>query len=691
MTPLQVPLHQIHLASKLVSDDVVVGVRQSLPVPGVSFILGNDLAGGKVWGNTEVVPPPIVVSVPKHSNKADQCFQKHPHVFSACAVTRAMAKHGDLSVNSLSLEDTFLATPEGIDCSPSRSSVGDMQSDDPGSPSDSSDCLEVVAKLDVVQPVEVGSNTFPATSVCADEIDRPISELFKVSREELIKEQGTDSTLQPLFALAEAEDKIGGGVAGYFMQGGLLCRQWVFRCEAFTNTVLQVVVPCKFRKAVLELAHNGVAGHTGVRKTYDRVMRRYRLYEARAAARRRLGKVQSRMQTLFNRKAEHHKFQPGDLVLALLPLLNSPFQAKFMAPYKVVKCLPDHNYLLNTPDRRKKGQVCHINLLKPYFPSVGLPRTVPDEGSSESVAVSTVFKDCCLGSVSEELDEGVSGPPQEIVVGRLRNSEILADLSPHLSHLSTEERNDLVSLIHSFPSLFPDIPTRTSLVEHDIDVAGALPIRQHAYRVNPMKRELLCREVDYLIANNLAEPSFSAWSSPCLLVDKPDGTYHFCTDYRKLNSVTKPDCFPLPRCGDCVDRVGSATFVSKFDLLKGYWQVPLTARAKELSAFITPDNFLQYQVMPFGVRNAPSTFQRLVNCVLAGMYGCDAYLDDLVIYSATWRDHINQIKELFARLSAANLTINLAKCEFGKARVTYLGKVVGGGQVRPVEAKVEAI
>ncbi|KAL7867986.1 hypothetical protein SRHO_G00093700 [Serrasalmus rhombeus] len=73
------------------------------------------------------------------------------------------------------------------------------------------------------------------------------------------------------------------------------------------------------------------------------------------------------------------------------------------------------------------------------------------------------------------------------------------------------------------------------------------------------------------------------------------------------------------------------------------------------------------------------------------MYGCDAYLDDLVIYSATWRDHINQIKELFARLSAANLTINLAKCEFGKARVTYLGKVVGGGQVRPVEAKVEAV
>ncbi len=94
----------------------------------------------------------------------------------------------------------------------------------------------------------------------------------------------------------------------------------------------------------------------------------------------------------------------------------------------------------------------------------------------------------------------------------------------------------------------------------------------------------------YLLDNRLAEPSFSAWSSPCLLVNKPDESYRFCTDYRKLNSVTKPDCYPLPRMDDCVDGVGSATFVSKFDLLKGYWQVPLTTRARELSAFVTPDD-----------------------------------------------------------------------------------------------------
>lgn len=134
--------------------------------------------------------------------------------------------------------------------------------------------------------------------------------------------------------------------------------------------------------------------------------------------------------------------------------------------------------------------------------------------------------------------------------------------------------------MNAFPSLFLDVPSRTTVLEHDIDVGSATPIKQHAYRVNPQKRLLLQKEVDYLLEHDLAEPSFSAWSSPCLLVSKPDGTYRFCTDYRRLNSVTKPDCFPLPKVDDSVDYVGAAQFVSKFDLLKGYWQVPRQSRPK---------------------------------------------------------------------------------------------------------------
>ena len=109
------------------------------------------------------------------------------------------------------------------------------------------------------------------------------------------------------------------------------------------------------------------------------------------------------------------------------------------------------------------------------------------------------------------------------------------------------------------------------------------------YRVNPTKRAMMQQEVSYLVEHGLAVPSTSAWSSPCVLVPKPDNTSRFCNDYRKVNSVTKPDSFPLPRMEDCIDRVGSAKYVTKLDLLKGYWQVPLTPRASEISAFVTPD------------------------------------------------------------------------------------------------------
>ena len=125
-------------------------------------------------------------------------------------------------------------------------------------------------------------------------------------------------------------------------------------------------------------------------------------------------------------------------------------------------------------------------------------------------------------------------------------------------------------LITSFPVLFSDVPSQTGVLQHDIDVRDAKPIKQHPYRVNEIKRSAMKTETDYLLENDLARHSYSPWSSPCLLVKKPDGSFRFCTDYRKVNAVTVPDCYPLPRMEDCVDSIGSARFVSKLDLLKGY-------------------------------------------------------------------------------------------------------------------------
>ena len=385
------------------------------------------------------------------------------------------------------------------------------------------------------------------------------------------------------------------------------------------------------------------------------------------------------------KKTKDRSFLQGDLVLALLPVPGSSLSASFSGPYLVEKKLSDTNYIIQTPNRRRSSRVCHINMLKAYHVRV-FPSSKPDQPavSSVAVAVSDVGLD-------ESSDDGLELRNTLQQCERLCNSEMLQKLPSIMEHLDERQVADLDSLIHAFLGVFQDVPRRTSVLAHDVDVGNNTPIRQHPYRVNARKREVMKGEVDYLLRNDMAKPSNSAWSSPCILVPKPDGTSRLCTDYRRVNAVTVPDSFPLPRIEDCIDQIGSAAFVSKLDLLKGYWQVPLTPRASDISAFVTPDNFMQYTVMPFGMCNAPATFQRLVNIVFADVPNCTAYLDDIVIHSLTWSDHLSTLETVFQRLEEASLTLNLAKCEFGKAVVTYLGKQVGRGEVRPIAGKIEAI
>ena len=365
----------------------------------------------------------------------------------------------------------------------------------------------------------------------------------------------------------------------------------------------------------------------------------------------------------------------GDKVLVLFHIAGNPLQARYHGPYTIEHCVDDVNYVVSTPDRRKQRQLCHVNMLKSYH-------TRDDCSASKSVAQVTIV------ATEENSDSEDNLPVYGI---RLNNSQIISNLKSKLSHLSPSQAVDIETLIQSNLSLFPDVPSRTDVVCHDVDVGTAEPVKQHPYRVNPEKRRVLQQEVEYMLENDLIERSHSAWSSPCILVPKADKTLKFCTDYRRVNALTKPDSYPLPRIEDCIDRIGHSRYFSKFDMLKGYWQVPLSEQAKEISAFATPDGLFQYRVMLFCIRNAPATFQRFINQVTAEIEGCEAYIDDVIIYSDNWSDHVKQIRTFFDKLKEAKLTINLAKCEFGCAQVSYLGHVVGQGEVKPIDAKVKAI
>ena len=407
-----------------------------------------------------------------------------------------------------------------------------------------------------------------------------------------------------------------------------------------------------------------------------------RLTRACELAKENLAASQAKMKTWYDKDARERNFQPGDKVLALLPIPGQPLQARYFGPYVVEKKIDNVNYVVQTPGRRKKTQLCHVNMLKEYFDR--------NEGkNSQPVATLASVPAPCAGTAFDsdvEIGDGV----QEIGV-KLCNSNVLANLDGKLRHLSNTEKNELKDLIQEYRHLFPDVPGRTDVVYHDVDVGDAKPVKQHPYRVNPLKAEHMEKELKYMLENDIIEPSSSEWSSPCILVPKPDKSFRFCTDFRKVNSLTKSDSYPIPRIDDCIDKVGKAKYVSKFDLLKGYWQVPLTERAKEVSAFVTPKGLFQYKVMAFGMKNAPATFQRLLNNVIKNLDGCDGYIDDVIIYSDTWEEHVQRIRDFFDRLTSMKLTVNLLKCEFCHATVEFLGHTVGQGQIKPVKAKVETI
>lgn len=262
---------------------------------------------------------------------------------------------------------------------------------------------------------------------------------------------------------------------------------------------------------------------------------------------------------------------------------------------KVSEC----DYVISRMEGKKK--LCHVNLLKPYFTRDPLTSDAiePVVNLNPALSVGDASGDVLAfaGGAGD-----VEGSPDDCVLqGRLKNSEVLRALPQLCAHLDEVRQVELCNLINEYPALFSDTPSCTNLIEHDIDVGAAEPIKQQFYRVSPDKKEQLDKEVQYMLENNIAEPSNSSWASPCLLVNKPDFTFRPCTDFRKVNRITKPDVFPLPRMEDCVDQVDAAKFVSKFDLLKGYWQVPLSQRAQEISSFVTPSGLYSCKVMPFGL------------------------------------------------------------------------------------------
>ena len=230
-------------------------------------------------------------------------------------------------------------------------------------------------------------------------------------------------------------------------------------------------------------------------------------------------------------------------------------------------------------------------------------------------------------------------------------------------------------------------------VRHTIDTGSAQPIQVPPRRVPFHKRQEMRSQVDEMLEADIIEPSDSPWSSPVVLVAKPDGSQRFCVDYRALNSVTKRDLYPLPRCDDILESLSGAQWFSHLDLLRGYWQIDVAEKDREKTAFATPDGLYQFRKLSFGLTNAPACFMRAMHLILRGLCwsDCLVYLDDIIVFGRTLQEHRERLSLVLSRLTEAGLKINPKKCKLLCEQVVVLGHVVSGKGISTDPEKMRVI
>ena len=251
----------------------------------------------------------------------------------------------------------------------------------------------------------------------------------------------------------------------------------------------------------------------------------------------------------------------------------------------------------------------------------------------------------------------------------------------------------LAKHVKTFPAPGTPITGRTEAVMHDIDTGSTRPIRCNPRKLSPKKIKIQQELVDKMLEEGQIEHSVSAWSAPTVLVTKKDGTTRFCVDYRRLNNNTKKDAFPLPRIDDSLNSLSGQSWFSTLDLASGYWQVKLSEDAKPKTAFATHSGLFQFAVMPFGLCNAPATFERLMSQVMRGLHWkrCLVYIDDILVFGHDFESALESLELVLIRVAEYGLQLKSTKCNLFRSSVPFLGHIVGRAGLECDPSKVSAV
>ena len=308
---------------------------------------------------------------------------------------------------------------------------------------------------------------------------------------------------------------------------------------------------------------------------------------------------------------------------------------------------------------------------------------------------------CVLGIAEPVCESHVQGAELEPDNGDIIRSSadtthiqcLIDNLPPSLT---ADQRDQASKFLRSRANVFSKSATdlgRNRMIPHRIDTGSHPPVRQPLRRQPYAHLAEIERNVQELLQAGVIRPSTSAWSSNVLLVQKKDGSSRFCVDMRKVNDLTVKQAYPLPRIDTCLESLGGANFFSTLDLRAGYFQVELHQDDAEKTAFVTRSGHYEFTVLSMGLANAPSQFQRLMDLVLAGLLWecCLAYLDDIIIFSKTFEQHLERLQAVFNRMTHANLLLKASKCQLFRESVQFLGHVISSHGIAADPLKISTV
>ena len=397
-------------------------------------------------------------------------------------------------------------------------------------------------------------------------------------------------------------------------------------------------------------------------------------------ARAELAKSQQQNKKYFDKKAKHRSFSEGDQVLVLLSVEKNKLEMSWTGPFVVVSRIGLYNYKIRS--NQGKIKTYHINMLKKWYQrdhvddSSGTDRTQTGL-SDDIVSPDTVIDHVCVVAsvIDEDVDDssGLSLKDNDMYIHyNTVQKEDFHDVKVN-PELSVCKRKEVESLIEEYQDIFTDVPKVTNLGKHKIVLKQNEIVQSKPYPIPIHMREVLDKEIDQMLSLGIIVPSSSYYSSPVVMVRKPDGSTRVCVNYKKLNNISLTEVTPMNQTNDILDKIGGSKLYSKFDLSKGFYGVALDPESMDKSSFVCSRGQFNFTVMPFGLSSAPMSFSRIMRKLLDNAAGLENYLDDVLAYSKTWPEHMETLKYFFSRVRETNLALRPSKCQIGYGTLDFLG------------------